>query len=171
MTKIVFGNGRQIYVGMTVSLSWLNKLCDMVSRSINSISLQFYSKLQLRNFQDYKASSFDFSILYTLLPHDLIKAKVLSLVNWCFKESQKRTSVLQKKQTFIATRSMTRLNVGLALSYICEAFTFLVENIYVQFEEEKGSLKDHGLSTNSGDSYGHKLCSTHSGLVFNLLYI
>ena len=23
----------------------------------------------------------------------------------------------------------------------------------------------HGLSTNSGDSYGHKLCSTHSGFV------
>ena len=28
----------------------------------------------------------------------------------------------------------------------------------------------HGLSTNSGDSYGHKLCSTHSGFVFILLW-
>ena len=45
---------------------------------------------------------------------------------------------------------------------LCEAFTFLMENIYVQFGR-------HGLSTNSGDSYGHKLCSTHSGFVFILL--
>ena len=59
-------------------------------------------------------------------------------------ESQKRTSVLQTKRAFLATRSMTRINVGLALSIteykcwtcaeLCEAFTFLMENIYVQFE-------------------------------------
>ena len=41
--------------------------------------------LRLRNFQGSQVSSFNFSTLYTLLPHDLIKAKVLSLVNWCFK--------------------------------------------------------------------------------------
>ena len=41
-------------------------------------------RLRLRNFQGSRVSSFDFSTLYTSLPHDLIKAKVLSLVNWCF---------------------------------------------------------------------------------------
>ena len=28
----------------------------------------------------------------------------------------------------------------------------------------------HGLSTNSGNPYGHTLCSTYSGFVFNLLW-
>ena len=36
-------------------------------------------------------------------------------------ESQKRTSVLQTKRAFLATK-------------LCESFTFLMENIYVQFE-------------------------------------
>ena len=48
-------------------------------------------------------------------------------------ESQKRTSVLQTKQAFLATRSMTHINVVLALSYV-KLFTFLMESIYVQFE-------------------------------------
>ena len=43
---------------------------------------------------------------------------------------------------------------------LCEAFIFLMENIYtyVQFE---GMIYQQIV----GDSYGHKLCSTHSGFV------
>ena len=81
-------------------------------------SSEVIEKLRLRNFQGSQVSSFDFSTLYTSLPHDLIKAKVLSLVTWCFNRESKRTSVLQTKRAFLATRSMTRINVGLALSYV-----------------------------------------------------
>ena len=43
---------------------------------------------------------------------------------------------------------------------LCEAFTFLMENIYtMQFE---GMV----YQKNSGDSYGYKLCSIHSEFVF-----
>ena len=52
-------------------------------------SSEVIEKLRLRNFQGSKVSSFDFSTLYTSLPHDLIKAKVLSLVNWCFNRESK----------------------------------------------------------------------------------
>ena len=47
-------------------------------------SSEVIEMLRLRNFQGSQLSSFDFSTLYTSLPHDLIKAKVLSLVNRCF---------------------------------------------------------------------------------------
>ena len=73
-------------------------------------------KLRLRNFQG--VSSFDFSTLYASLPHDLIKAKVLSLVNAVSTESQNRTSVLHLNQDFSATRNMTGIDVGLVLSYV-----------------------------------------------------
>ena len=43
-------------------------------------SSEVIEKLRLRNFQGSQVSSFDFSTLYTSLPHDLIKAKVLSLI-------------------------------------------------------------------------------------------
>ena len=89
-------------------------------------SSEVIEKLRLRNFQGSQVSSFDFSTLYTSLPHDLIKDKVLSLVEWCFNresngvstESQKRTSVLQIRRDFSPTRHMTRINVGLALSLV-----------------------------------------------------
>ena len=74
--------------------------------------------LRLRNLQGSQISSFDFSTLYTSLLQDLIKAEVLSLVNWCFNRESKRTSVLLTKRAFLATRSMTRINVGLVLSYV-----------------------------------------------------
>ena len=46
-------------------------------------------KLRLRNFHGSQVSSFDFATLYTSLLLDLIKAKVLSLVNWCFNRESK----------------------------------------------------------------------------------
>ena len=51
----------------------------------------------LRNFQGSQVSPFDFPTIYTSLPHDLIKAKVLSLVNWCFnRESESYLCTLLK---------------------------------------------------------------------------
>ena len=46
-------------------------------------------KLRLRNIQGSQVSYFDFSSIYTLLLHDLIKAKVLSLFNKCFNRESK----------------------------------------------------------------------------------
>ena len=48
----------------------------------------------------------------------LSKQKCCHLLTCVSTESQKRTSVLQTKRDFLATRSMTRINVGLALSYV-----------------------------------------------------
>ena len=77
-----------------------------------------HRKLRLRNFQGSQVSSFDFSTLCTSLPHDLIKAKVLSLANLCFNRESKTYLSTSDKRVFLATRSMTRINVGLALSYV-----------------------------------------------------
>ena len=52
-------------------------------------SSEVIEKLRLRNFQGSQVSSFDFSTLYTSLPHDPIKSKVLSLVKWCFDRESK----------------------------------------------------------------------------------
>ena len=58
-------------------------------------------------------------LLYT--PHChmiLLKKKCCLLSTGVSKESKKRTSVLQLRQGFLATRNMTRINVGLARSYV-----------------------------------------------------
>ena len=80
-------------------------------------SSEVIEKLRLRHFQGSQLYSFDFSSLYTSLLHDPVKAKVLSLVNWCFNrvKSYLCTSL---KAGFLATRNMTRTDVGLARSYV-----------------------------------------------------
>ena len=81
-------------------------------------SSEVIEKLRLRNFRGSHVSSSHFSTLYTSLPHDLIKAKVLSLVSWCFNRESKTFLCTSDKTGFLATRNMTRINVGLARSYL-----------------------------------------------------
>ena len=81
-------------------------------------SSEVIEKLRLRNFRGSQVSSFDFSTLYTSLPHDLIKAKVLSLVNWCFNRESKSYLCTSLNAGFLATKNMTRIDVGLARSYV-----------------------------------------------------
>ena len=70
-------------------------------------SSEVIEKLRLRNFRGSQVSSFDFSTSYTSLPHDLIKAKVLSLVNWCFNRESKTYLCTSVKAGFVlAARNM-----------------------------------------------------------------
>ena len=93
-------------------------------------SIQNSSELRMRNVQGSQVSSFDFSTLYTSLLHDLIKAKVLSLVKGCF---------IRESTTYLCTgRFFSNKKYDSYTCWtcteLCEAFTFLIENIYVQFD-------------------------------------
>ena len=79
----------------------------------------------------YRLSTF---LLYTPHCHMILsKQKCCLLSTGVSTESQKRTYVFLLRQGFLATRNMTRINVGLCRE-LCEAFTLLMENIYVQFD-------------------------------------
>ena len=52
------------------------------------------SKLKCRGFRATSLSTYDFSTLYTTLPHNLIKEKILDLIEWTFKRPIKKTMVL-----------------------------------------------------------------------------
>ena len=91
-------------------------------------------KLRLRNFQCSQVFSFDFSTLYISLPHDLIKAKVLSLVNWCFNRESKMYLCTSDKAGILATRSMTCVNFGRVPSYVKLLLSSWKTYNYVQFE-------------------------------------
>ena len=74
-------------------------------------SSEVIEKLRLRNFRGSQVSSFDFSTLYTSLPHDLIKAKEFTLVNWCFNRESKThlcTSDFHSKNLQITTKLLTQ---------------------------------------------------------------
>ena len=100
-------------------------------------------KLRLCNFQGFRVSSFDFSTLYTPLLHDLIKAKVLSLVNWCFKRQSKSDLCTSVKAGFFSNRKYSSYRCW-SCAELCEALTFPMENIYERVHE-KTSLMYKGL--------------------------
>ena len=72
-------------------------------------------------------------------------------------ERQKRTSVSQTKLAFLATRNMTRTNVGLALSY--------VKLLLSSWKTYMFDLKAWYINKQCG----FQVCSTHSGFIFILL--
>ena len=95
-------------------------------------SSEVIEKLRLRNFQGSQVSSFDFSTLYPSLPHDLIKEKVVSLVKWCFKRESKTYLCTSDKAGFFSNKTYDSYKCWTCTEF-SEAFTFLMENIYVQF--------------------------------------
>ena len=96
-------------------------------------SSEIIEKLRLRNFRGSRVFSFDFSTLYTSLPNDLIKAKVLSLVNWCFNRESKTHLCISVKAGRFSNKKYDS-NKCWSCAELCEAFTFLMENIFVQFD-------------------------------------
>ena len=74
-----------------------------------------------------------FLYLYTSLPHDLIKEKVLSLVKWCFNRESKTYLCTSDKAGFITKKKYDSYKCWTCTEF-SEAFTFLMENIYGQFD-------------------------------------
>ena len=90
-------------------------------------------KLRLRNFKGSQVSSLNFSTLYTSLPHDLVKTKVLSLVKWCFNRESKTYLCTSDRAGFFSNKKYDSYACWF-FTELCESFTFLILNIYVQFD-------------------------------------
>ena len=71
--------------------------------------------------------------LYISLPHDHIKEKVLSLVKWCFNRKSKTYLCSSDKAGFFSNKQYDSYKCWTSTEF-SEAFTFLMENIYVQFD-------------------------------------
>ena len=114
------------YSETAFSNSNVNYFCSIKNSS------EVIEKLRLRYFHGSQVSSFDFSTLYTSLPHDLIKAKVLSLVKWFFNRESNTYLFTSDKAGFFSNKKYDSYTCW-TCTELCEAFTFLMENIYVQF--------------------------------------
>ena len=72
-------------------------------------------------FRVFKYLLSTFSTLYTSLPHDLIKAKVLSLVNWCFNRESKSYLCTSLKAGFFSNKKYDLYRCW-SCAELCEAF-------------------------------------------------
>ena len=94
------------------------------------------SKLKCRGFRATSLSTYDFSTLYTTLPHNLIKEKLLDLIEWTFKRALKNYGSLylacNDRKAFFTSSDQSRYTLW-SCQNVCDALSYLLDNIYIRF--------------------------------------
>ena len=92
------------------------------------------SKLKDIGYQATSLSIYDFSTLYTTLPHNLIKEKLLDLIERTFyKKEGKLYLACNDKKAFFTSADHYRAYHFWSCQNVCDALSFLLDNIYIRF--------------------------------------
>ena len=88
--------------------------------------------LKSRGFRSPSLSIYDFSILYTTLPHNLIKDKLVDLIERIFQREGSLYIACNDKNAFFTSDAVRNYNLWFCQK-VCEALTFRLDNIYIRF--------------------------------------
>ena len=77
-------------------------------------------------------STYDFSTLYTTLLHNLIKDKLVDLIERIFQRECSLFIACNDRNTFFTSDAVRNYNFW-SCQRVCEALTFLLDNIYIRF--------------------------------------
>ena len=90
------------------------------------------NKLKSRQIHAFTLSTYDFSTLYTILPHNLIKEKLIHLIEWTFHRDDSLYRACNVRNAFFTSKVHEKYTLW-TCQKMCEALTFLVDNIYIRF--------------------------------------
>ena len=99
---------------------------------IDQKSCEVLNKLKSRDFRASSLSTYDFSTLYTTLLHNLIKDKLVDLIERIFQREGSLFIACNDRNTFFTSDAVRNYNF-LSCQRVCEALTFLLDNIYIRF--------------------------------------
>ena len=88
--------------------------------------------IKSRGFRATSLSTYDFSTLYTTLPHNLIKEKLIYLIEWTFKRESSPYIACNERQAFFTSEDTKRYKLW-SCQNVCEALIYLLDNIYIRF--------------------------------------
>ena len=95
-------------------------------------SCEVLSRLKSRGFRASSLSTYDFSTLYTTLPHNLIKYKLVDLIGGAF-QGEGSLYIACNDRNACFTSDAVR-NYGLwSCQKVCEALAFLLGSVYIRF--------------------------------------
>ena len=94
-------------------------------------SSEVLSKLKDIGYQATSLSTYDFSTLYTTLPHNLIKEKLLDLIERTFYKKEGKLYLACK--AFFTSADHYREYHLWSCQNVCDALSFLLDNIYIRF--------------------------------------
>ena len=85
-------------------------------------------------------STYDFSTLYTTLPHNLIKEKLLDLIERTFyKKEGKLYLACNDKKAFFTSADHYRGCHLWSCQNVCDTLSFLLDNIYIRFNNNNNN--------------------------------
>ena len=97
-------------------------------KNSNEVLYKFKSK----NFKASKLSTYDFSTLYTTLPHHLIKDKLIDLINQTFIPENTQYLARNKECAFFTSDVYNNYNLW-SCQKVCDALVYLLDNIFIRF--------------------------------------
>ena len=83
------------------------------------------NKLKSRGFRATSLSTYDFSTLYTTLHHNLIKEKLINLIEWTFKREGSPYIAYNERQAFFTSEDTKRHKLW-SCQNMCEALIYLL---------------------------------------------
>ena len=90
------------------------------------------NKFKSKNFQASKLSTYDFSTLYTMLPHHLIKDKLIDLINRTFIRENTQYLACNEECAFF-TSDVYNNHILWSCQKVCDALVYLLDNIFIRF--------------------------------------
>ena len=93
---------------------------------------EILDKLKARDFNATSLSTYDFSTLYTTLPHNLIKDKLIDLIERTFQREGSPYLVCNDRNAFFTSEKPKKYHAW-SCKNVCDALTFLLDNIFIRF--------------------------------------
>ena len=83
-----------------------------------------------------KVSTFDFSTLYTSIPHDKLKSKMKEFVNYIFHEKDKKFIVSTYRNAYLSlSKSKRSTDVSFSKDELIEAIEIIIDNSFVIYDK------------------------------------
>ena len=93
---------------------------------------EILDKLKARDFNATSLSTYDFSTLYTTLPHNLIKDKLIDLIKRTFQREGSPYLACSDRNAFFTSEKPKKYHAW-SCQNVCDALTFLLDNIFIRF--------------------------------------
>ena len=90
---------------------------------VNTYSGEISDKLKARDFNATSLFTYDVSTLYTTLPHNLIKDKIIDLIERTFQNDRNAIFTSEKPKKYHAWPCQN----------VCDVLNFLLDNIFIRF--------------------------------------
>ena len=93
---------------------------------------EVFNKIKSRGFRATSLSTYAFFTFYTTLLHNLIKEKIINLIEWTFKREGLAYIACNERQAFFPSGDTKRYKLW-SCQKVCEVLIHLLDNTYIRF--------------------------------------